>query len=70
MSALKSVAFTGHHLFIAGALAIDCEMVQVEGDAKKCMNVLASFTAVNEEGEVVYTTYVKPDRPVKHYLSW
>ena len=74
MSALKSVAFTGHHLFIAAALAIDCEMVLAEGDGtgkgrRKCMNVLASFTAVNEEGEVVYSTYVKADRPVRHCLS-
>jgi hypothetical protein len=45
-------------------------MVAVKGSGVKCTNALVSFTAISEQGEVVLSTYVKPDRPVVHYLTW
>jgi hypothetical protein len=62
---LQFIAF-----LITEIIAIDCEMVAVKGSGVKSTNALASFTAVSEKGEVVLSTYVKPDRPVLHYLTW
>jgi DNA polymerase III epsilon subunit-like protein len=47
-------------------VAIDCEMVQTEGNR----NALARASIVNYNGHVVYDKYIKPSARVTDYRTW